>query len=162
MLNEFLRIDNKRCDVITNDMIVTDTREQKPLWNNTQKYKLDFGDYSIVGHETHFAIERKSLPDLLQTLTAGHKRFKQELKRSSIARCFIIVVDGTYTQMRNKDYPNAWRSRIKGKQVTDICNTLEIKYGVRIKFTTGRVESKRYIKDAMSAYMRLVAGGHYG
>ena len=148
-------------DMITNDLIVTDTREQLLLWNNTARYKLDFGDYSIVGHESLFSIERKSLPDLLQTLTSGHKRFKQELQRASVARYFAIVVDGSYTKMRTKDYPNAWRSRIKGKQVTDIANALRVKYGIQVIFTTGRVESKRVIKDLMDAYLRAVEAGHY-
>lgn len=143
-------------------MIVTDTREQTPLWTNTKQHKLDFGDYSLIGHEPHFAIERKSLPDLLQTLTSGHTRFKEELLRAKSARYFAIVVDGTYMQMRNKDYPNAFRSKwTKGKTIVDICNTLRIKYGVQIIFTTGRVESKRVIKDLMASYLKLAESGHY-
>ena len=148
--------------IITNDMIVTDTREQKPLWTDTKQHKLDFGDYSLINHEPYFAIERKSLPDLLQTLTSGHKRFKEELLRAKSARYFAIVVDGTYMQMRNKEYPNAFRSKwTKGKTIVDIANTLRIKYGVQIIFTTGRVESKRVIKDLMASYMKLFASGHY-
>jgi ERCC4-type nuclease len=158
---------------VTNDMIVTDSREQKTLWatdklgephtlGKTYNKKLDFGDYSLVGHELLFSIERKSLPDLLQTLTSGHSRFKAELLRASKAKYFCIIVDGTYTQMRNKDYPNAFRSKwTKGKTIVDICNTLEIKYGIRIKFTTGRVESKRIIKDLMASYLKLAEAGHY-
>lgn len=141
--------------------VVTDTREQKPLWTDTKRYKLDFGDYSIVGHEQHFAIERKSLADLYGTLIGGHERFKQELKRSSVARYFCVVIEGSYTKMLNKDYPGGVYSKLPGSRVTDIVNTLRVKYGIQIIFTTGRMESKRVIKDLMMAYMRVVAGGHY-
>ena len=72
-------------------MIVTDSREQLVLWKNTEVKKLDFGDYSIADHEQYFAIERKSLPDLMQTLTSGHDRFKRELERAQTARYFAVV-----------------------------------------------------------------------
>ena len=136
--------------------IVVDSREQKPLFKNCTVKKLDFGDYSLIGHENKFSIERKSLPDLLQTLTSGHKRFKAELERAKIARYFAIVVDGSYSQMETKAYPFAWRSQVKGHQVTAIAHTLHMKYGIPIHWCVDRNDSKRVIRGLMRTYLRLI------
>lgn len=145
-----------RCSRLKTDLkIVVDTREQKPLWNNCESKKLDFGDYSLEGHEDLFSIERKSLPDLLQTLTSSHKRFKAEMLRASKARYFAIVVDGTYTAMETKDYPNAWRSKVRGHVVTAIANTIHIKYGIPIFWCANRNESKRLIRGLMRSYLSI-------
>jgi len=140
-------------------VIVADTREQLPLFTINTKCivkKLDFGDYSLVGHEKDFAIERKSLPDLLQTLTSGHKRFKEELKRASEAKYFAIVVDGSYTAMETKAYPNAWRSKVKGHQVTAIAHMIHMKYRIPIHWCKDRNDSKRLIRGLMRTYLRLI------
>ncbi len=54
--------------------IITDTREQTPLVFEhlpsehlpSERGSLQSGDYSILGLEHDFAIERKSIPDLCQ------------------------------------------------------------------------------------------------
>ena len=134
--------------------IIVDSREQKPLWTNCEVKKLDFGDYSIEGHEYLFAIERKSLPDMLSTLTSGHERFKKELIRARVANYFAIVVDGSYSAMENKDWPNAWRSKVPGHTATAIADTLHMKYGVHIHWCKDRNDSKRRIRGLMRNYLK--------
>lgn len=77
-------------------VIITDTREQRPLvfLNLTsERGTLQSGDYSVKGLENDFAIERKSIPDLCQSLTRGRERFERELHRLrgfDFARVLII------------------------------------------------------------------------
>jgi DNA excision repair protein ERCC-4 len=75
--------------------IVVDSREQDPLTFSfpTITDGLSTGDYSVAGLEDDFAIERKSLPDLVGSLTTGRDRFNRELQRLqaySFKRLLII------------------------------------------------------------------------
>ena len=76
--------------------ILIDSREQRP-WrfakSNTVNGALPYGDYSVVGLEHLIAIERKSLPDLLGSLTQGRDRFETELKRARSLHKFFIIVE---------------------------------------------------------------------
>ncbi len=64
-------------------VILIDTREQTPLPMTTgsQPATLCTGDYSILGLEDRFAVERKSIGDLIGSLTTGRERFTRELQR---------------------------------------------------------------------------------
>lgn len=76
--------------------IITDTREQKPLVFQhlaSEVGTLQSGDYSLKSLEDDFAIERKSIPDLCQSLTRGRERFERELHRLrgfDFARILIV------------------------------------------------------------------------
>jgi|ETNvirnome_2_300_1030623.scaffolds.fasta_scaffold00052_43 ERCC4-type nuclease len=136
--------------------IIIDTREQKPLWNkNVVVKKLDVGDYSIEGFEDKIAIERKSLGDLFGTLGGGHKRFKKELERSKSYDYFAIVIEGSYTNCINKDFPNSYFSKMRGYVITSILFTLHVKYDINIFFANNRIESKKIIKELFKSYYKL-------
>ncbi len=75
--------------------IIVDTREQTPLpiTFRTITSGLSTGDYSVVGLEDDFTVERKSLSDLYGSLTSGRERFSRELQRMrafSFARLLIV------------------------------------------------------------------------
>jgi hypothetical protein len=72
--------------------ITIDTREQKPIKlvnYDIINEKLDFGDYSCDGI---LAVERKSLSDLVSTLSSGFDRFNREVERAKSAGGYIVVV----------------------------------------------------------------------
>lgn len=65
-------------------VLVTDTREKRPLRFThlpSVSETLQTGDYSIKGFESAFSVERKSVPDLLNSLTRERERFEKELHR---------------------------------------------------------------------------------
>lgn len=82
--------------MISDPIIITDTREQTPLIFATLSSKrgtLTSGDYSVQGLEHDIAIERKSIPDLCGSLTRGRERFERELHRLrgfEFARVLIV------------------------------------------------------------------------
>ena len=138
--------------------IVVDTREQLPLWDKgIVKKKLDVGDYSIAGYEDKISIERKSLPDMAQTITRGHKRFKAELERAEALEYFAIVMDGSYVSLLEKNWEGSHFHRTKGYVLASILFTLHVKYGINIFFSNGREESKKIIKEIFKAYLKWQA-----
>lgn len=79
-------------------VVVVDTREQKPLafpHLQTVQGTLQTGDYGLQGLP-NWGIERKSVPDLVNSLTGERKRFWRELERlrgmqsSGFARLLVI------------------------------------------------------------------------
>ncbi len=78
-------------------IIVQDSREQLGYENLFEHpcitSALEYGDYSILGCEHLISIERKSLPDLLGSLTNGRPRFEAELRRARSLHKFYILVE---------------------------------------------------------------------
>lgn len=76
--------------------LIVDTREQTPLpflHLEAVRGTLTTGDYSIDGLQSRFAVERKSVPDLVGSLTQGRERFFRELERMrgmDFARLLIV------------------------------------------------------------------------
>lgn len=70
---------------------------------------LSTGDYSLKGCEDRFALERKSLNDLIGCLMDGRERFEKELARARHLEVFHVVVEtsladvaaGRYTSQMN-------------------------------------------------------------
>lgn len=77
-----------------NTKIYVDTREQQPLqFANSESMKLDVGDYAVNGSDFQYTyVDRKSFPDLCNTLTAEYKRFARELQRCRQLDCFVFIV----------------------------------------------------------------------
>ena len=93
-------------------VLIIDTREQTPLafsWLPSRTGTLTSGDYSIAGLESDFAIERKSIPDLVGSLTSGRERFMREVDRLRgfpFARLLIVgteaeIIEGQYRSNAN-------------------------------------------------------------
>jgi ERCC4-type nuclease len=136
--------------------VVVDSREQSPWWvDNVVRKKLDTGDYSIVGFEDCFALERKSMADFAQTLTKGHKRFQQELARATELRYFAIIIEEPYNALLQKKWRGSAFTRVSGAALCAIANTLRVKYGFHIIFCSNRTEAKSVAKGLMSSFVRL-------
>ena len=90
--------------------ITIDTREQQP-WSfppevaTTARGTLSAGDYCITGDD-QFVIERKSLDDLVGTLSTGWERFLRELDRMEVMGSYpmIVIVEGTWMQILGHKY----------------------------------------------------------
>lgn len=95
--------------------VLCDNREQRPWALDPLPMKratLQTGDYSIAGLESHIAIERKSLDDLMGCIGKGRPRFERELERLSAFPCRAVIVEANWGdieagQYRSKIHPNA-------------------------------------------------------
>lgn len=143
--------------------ILVDTREQDPLRfrkspnvKGTVVRKLSVGDYSFecdgVSFEERIAFERKSASDLFGTLGSGMKRFKKEIERAAGMDYFCIIVEEPFTNILEKKWDGAHRTKMKGHTIVKTLNTLKFKYGVNFVFTQNREESIKYIRETFKSY----------
>lgn len=120
--------------------IIVDTREQTPwpfhlltpdkgyhLSGGTVRRKLDTGDYSLEGLESFVGIERKSLSDLVGSLSHGRERFEREMERArDDIEHFFLVVEGSFKDIARWEYP----SRMAPSSVVGSMLSLHFDYGV--------------------------------
>ncbi len=107
---------------MTDFVVVCDSREKLP-YNFSDDVevvseKLDTGDYSVQGFENVFAVERKSLPDFLKSITWERKRFKSEIVRGDDLLAFVVVIEAPVKDILEWNYerdvhPNAVMGTIK-------------------------------------------------
>ncbi|MEM7384483.1 MAG: ERCC4 domain-containing protein [Verrucomicrobiota bacterium] len=115
-------------------VIVIDSREQTPLvFQNLQTVTsgLYSGDYSIQGFEEGaqaFLIERKSLNDLVGSLTAGRERFAHECARLAGAEFRRLLIIGARSQIEEKRY----RSRATPQSILGSLDAWEVRYGLPV------------------------------
>lgn len=86
---------------------VCDTREQRPY--NLEPFQvtrvgLKTGDYSLLGFEDKVTIERKSLDDLIGSISTGRERFEREVERLKFIDQKVILVEGSYEDIVQHRY----------------------------------------------------------
>ena len=112
--------------------ILIDTLEQAPLdfsrWPGVtvEVGTLNAGDYSLRGLEDRFALERKSLPDLMSSLTTGRERLTRELERLRGYELAALLVEGTLEQVARHEY----RSKAAPESVLQTLAAWHVRYGV--------------------------------
>mgnify|MGYP001327431575 CR=1 FL=1 len=76
--------------------IYVDTREQRPLrfTRGIELKTLKFGDYAFSSKiaTCNCYIERKSLSDLIGTLSGGYERFIKEIERAKESEAYLVVL----------------------------------------------------------------------
>jgi len=96
--------------------VIQDSREKIPYTFSdsvpVEQGTLNTGDYTVKGFEDVFAVERKSLPDLLKSITWERKRFKKEIERGDDFLAFVVMIEVPMKTVLEKDYrrdvhPNA-------------------------------------------------------
>jgi DNA excision repair protein ERCC-4 len=95
-------------------VILCDTREQTPLQFTRLlcfRATLATGDYSAAGLEHEVAIERKSIPDLIHSLTAERARFMREVERLRAYPFARLLIIGTEAQIAAGDYRSSAQPR---------------------------------------------------
>ena len=124
-------------------VLVIDSREQAPLEFEhlpTVPGTLYSGDYSIRALEHLFAIERKSLEDIVACCMGENRaRFERELGRMRGLHFKQLVIVGIRAELAAGQY----RSRITPKAVLATLNAFEVRYDTPIIFAeTPRVAAE--------------------
>jgi DNA excision repair protein ERCC-4 len=92
-------------------MLLVDSREKRPLAIRaypTRVERLEVGDYGILGFSSwdnpQFVVERKSVPDLVQSLTGERERFWRECEKLRQFKFAGLVVEGREDDIRLHNY----------------------------------------------------------
>lgn len=131
--------------------VIVDTREQAgyrflnidpwlvvPLVTDVA---LHTGDYSISGTEDRVTVERKSISDLLGSITAGRDRFEHEFARMAemaqhpLGGFACVVVEGELSEVCRHV---AEKTRLSTDSLLGTVNAWSIRYGVHWFFCPGR------------------------
>ena len=162
--------------------ILRDTREQRPLDFSPfpdvieETATLWPGDYTIKGFERSFAVERKSVSDLIGTLKGGYvgkdsirryeSRFDLELEEFErhYDRVFLVVEPDesdvirrcggqppcdAWTQIANHWYQSA----IEPQKVFRFVDSLQATYGLHPFYAASRQDAAAKIVDAARFYV---------
>lgn len=128
---------------------ICDTREQNILkLPNMQIAKLDFGDYTV--EKSNVFIERKSLNDLVGTLSGGYERFHREIDRCvSNDKQLIVLIEEKYQNILSFNYlPHMRYSKCSPDFIFHRIRELLNKYPLNLQFLAvdGRKEAVRVLK----------------
>lgn len=107
--------------------IITDSREQAPLiFKNlpSERGTLTTGDYSFRGAEELFAIERKSVADLVACCGPERDRFERELHRLRGYRFARLLIVGCEAEITTHRY----RGNMSPKSVLHTVRAFEARY----------------------------------
>jgi DNA excision repair protein ERCC-4 len=128
-------------------VVAIDSREQLP-WSfaglETVTKKLDQGDYSVVGLESRLAIERKSVADLVGSLSSGRERFVREMDRLAGYERAVIIVEGTIDEL----IAGLYRSKLRPSSVVGSIGSIFARWGVPT-ITCGSRENAEVIARAI-------------
>lgn len=141
-------------------MVIQDTREQNPL-RLSVKIKVDtlnWGDYAIAApHDKNIRIERKSLPDMIGTLSGKkvqHKRiaedspcerFERELIRAEEAGGYLVMmVESTIDDaLIFRDLPQIKHGKASSSHIFKNLRDLLVKHPLtwQVVFVKGRTDA---------------------
>jgi ERCC4-type nuclease len=126
--------------------ILIDTREQNALqFKDSKKMKLSCGDYTTTGPLfSDVFIERKSLEDLVSTLTAGAQRFDREISRAEdFGQYLVVLVENKVSNAINYSPENSFSKYINGKfvffKIREICSKYK---NIQFLFSDSRENSQ--------------------
>jgi ERCC4-type nuclease len=134
-----------------------DTREQRPLFTNAPKGlmlkrdTLHNGDYSIVGFEDKFAIERKGLSDFLGYVGAERKKTVAKLERLRDYEFKALVVEVDEDEL----YFGSMHSQIGAEVIRAGLTSFAVRYGVHVYITDDRNKIERVILDWAIKYYNI-------
>ena len=137
-------------------VIAIDRREQLPLEFHelpTVRKTLTTGDYSIVGAEQLFTVERKSLDDLAASCVNSRREiFERELLRLRGYRFRRLLIIATEADIRAHKY----RSNMTPNALLGSVNTFEVRYDVPLVWEPDVKAAARRIEQWAIRFAREV------
>lgn len=115
--------------------ILVDTREQAPLAFTAypvEQTTLPVGDYGVRNFSDwsnpQFIIERKSLGDLVSSLTHGRARFMREVEKMRAYRFAAIVIEAWQSHIKDGEY----RGMATPQSILASLAAIQVRAGVHI------------------------------
>lgn len=139
-------------------VIVYDSREQTPLcFTQLEAVRgtLQTGDYSILGAEHLFSVERKSITDLVGCCCgSSRERFERELRRLRGHQFRRLVVIGRRSDVEAGNY----HSGVKPQSVLASLDCWEVRFDCPVLWCTSPEAAARQIESWAWWYSRELVG----
>jgi len=134
-----------------------DSREQKPYsfkGCDVETIALKTGDYSVKIFDTNYnneiAIERKSLQDIIGSITQGRERFEKEMIRSLEIPHFYLIIEGSWDDI----YSHNYISQIPPNSVINTILGWQIKYGYHIIIADNHRRAEDFVKRILNLFVK--------
>jgi ERCC4-type nuclease len=140
--------------------VIVDTREN-PGYNFERfsnwiggivRRALPTGDYSIVGLENKITVERKTLEDLVITLTHNRERFIRECERLLAFERKLIIVEASLSDIKS---PYEYAQAAHPNSVLGSLIAIKAKYEIEICFLCSAELAEEYVASFLSKYHAL-------
>jgi ERCC4-type nuclease len=133
-------------------IITIDRREKYPWVFDAPSVvqKLDVGDYSLLGFHNEVAIERKSLGNVIGSLSYERTRFEPELQRGRDLQCFCVIIEANWQDVFNKNY----RSEMSPNAVRESVIAFQVRYGTPFIFTGSRSLAARLCESYLLRFLQ--------
>lgn len=134
--------------------LAVDTREKDhygSLFQTSYIVKtLSEGDYSVCGLEDRIAIERKSLSDLISSLTFHRTRFEKELSKAKSYDRFYVVCECSPENILEGRY----RSEAHPSAIWESIHALAVRHDTPFLFLSNRETAARAVESLLCKYAR--------
>jgi DNA excision repair protein ERCC-4 len=138
------------CRVLAMIKIIIDSREDAPLpVRNGEVGTLHTGDYSVPGFEDYISIERKTIPDLVSSVTTDRKRFENECRRLKGFLFRRLLIIGSYEDIKNHNY----RSKTNPKSVINTLWAWQARYDLPFVFAATADDGARLVEKWLSWFV---------
>ena len=140
---------------IENLTIIVDSREQKPYLFDGYKtvtHCLPVGDYSLSNLENEISIERKSLNDMIGSLSSGRERFEKEIQRGSQLLYFSLIIESSLNDLLSGKY----RSRMLPASAVQTLLSWSVKYRLPVFFAESRQHGEKITLSLLQKYARAI------
>ena len=133
-----------------------DTREQDsygPLFRTPYVVQtLSEGDYSVCGLEDRISIERKSLSDLISSLTFHRTRFEKEFQRARSLEYFAVVVEARASDILDGRFHDF--SQANPQAIFESIMSWSVRYGRPFFFCETRAIGARTVESLLRKFCR--------
>lgn len=128
--------------------ILVDTRERKPYqFENSEQVALETGDYTCESVNT--AIERKSKPDFLKSITQDRERFEEECRRAKeFNKPMVILVEAPREDFEEGNY----KSEAHPNSVIGTIESWSERYNIEFIFEKNRETAKKRAKSLLKSW----------
>lgn len=144
-------------------VLVQDTREQKPLFDESMAIPglavitgtLPHGDYSIRGFEDRFAVERKQISDFYAYIGKERARTTQKMENFraiGAAGGFVgLVIEATEADLLT----GFIMSRVSPETARQALVSCEIRHGIHVYYSRSRGDIARWILDRAIKFYKI-------
>ncbi len=119
-----------------------------------KREKLDVGDYGVEFNDGYIPpvfFERKSLEDLVGSLSKGYKRFRKEILRAKESNVLLVIlIEGSITKVLK----GIEQSQRPGDEILQQLFTITVRHRVPFFCFNNREEMTRFITEAYLAIGR--------